>query len=1122
MPTIREVEESKEVLAPLSPPAHAPSLMSDIGSDEEDNSERWNQRPMPLWIELRATENPGFRVYLNTETNELSAVNPDALDDPDADATLARAWNPRQSRAIDESDEAAVKARAAHRCRECVDSMARQADLCLAQAPHVSPEMADAAAALKQAVVAARSALVTTSLKGVEAEEATVVDFLVGWKQLRWDFANNSAVDYFRASAARTDLQSVGFSQWHFPEYFSDQPLIGSCVKANCVVRLPANDRIQQTTVVVAVDELVGAVIRRAYSKLPRTSPNLGVEADYVLKVTGQNEFLAEDRPFFAYACVRKSLRDQADVELTLVRRPEPILTQEMNDKVAARLAAYHKKVNPDVPVLEKHTFGDLGSLTAIDYADVRCLTHLPMSGLNVPFRARVLGIENVNCDTFPRLTADISAVGLRACLFHGTQKLAWDHELPMLDVADTVHYHADLVGGYSSLVSMLPREVRVGFVVVGRKGEDKEVPLGWVCSQLVSPRGYMETGRVQYRLWAFPAKEGKKHGKKRDVDPNFLFRAATVDNGTVGIAKAVLHVQYPEYCLPVVAPLAAPYVDANTRLMGTELRRPLDKAQSQALAAVLCSDPLFDLNEDTRQLLWNCRHYLTDVPALLPKLLQCVCWGHQDARNEAHRMLRLWARPAQPIEALELLDARYPDYTVREYAVEVLRLLPDDDLQLYLLQMVQCLKFEPYHDSPLSRFLVERAVQNPYQIGHALYWHLKAELHDPMVCERFSVILELMLSHVGIFADELQKQVCVVKHMQKVAELIVQLKRELQYTNEEAMKEYTKELEKLNKTVFEPMGKFQLPLNPKIEATSLIVEKCRFMSSKMVPLWLVFKNADEHGGPIYVIFKSGDDLRQDLLTLQLLRVMDRLWLQQGLDMRLKPYSVIATGVNDEGEGVGMIEVVMNSATTSDIQREYGGGAMGALKLSPIDLFIREHNKDGKAHIRAVDNFVRSCAGYCVATFVLGIGDRHNGNIMVTKSGHLFHIDFGHFLGNFKKKFGVNRERAAFVFTPEMAYVMGGKDYKKHTLFNDFKKLCSKSFKVLRVNAGLLENLFILMVAAGMPELMKETDICYLREKLHLDKDSKQANKELHDELKKSLDSTYRRIDNYIHNIRHG
>jgi phosphatidylinositol kinase/protein kinase (PI-3 family) len=112
-------------------------------------------------------------------------------------------------------------------------------------------------------------------------------------------------------------------------------------------------------------------------------------------------------------------------------------------------------------------------------------------------------------------------------------------------------------------------------------------------------------------------------------------------------------------------------------------------------------------------------------------------------------------------------------------------------------------------------------------------------------------------------------------------------------------------------------------------------------MSSKKVPLWLVFQNADpESDFPIYVLFKSGDDLRQDILTLQILRLMDKIWLTDGLDTRLKPYRVIATGINDQKEGVGMIEVVPNSQTIAGIQEKFGG----AFEVTAIDQYIRLHN----------------------------------------------------------------------------------------------------------------------------------------------------------------------------------
>lgn len=52
----------------------------------------------------------------------------------------------------------------------------------------------------------------------------------------------------------------------------------------------------------------------------------------------------------------------------------------------------------------------------------------------------------------------------------------------------------------------------------------------------------------------------------------------------------------------------------------------------------------------------------------------------------------------------------------------------------------------------------------------------------------------------------------------------------------------------------------------------SLQIEKCKVMASKKKPLWLEFKCADPtalSNETIGIIFKHGDDLRQDMLILQ-------------------------------------------------------------------------------------------------------------------------------------------------------------------------------------------------------------------------------------------------------------
>ena len=680
-----------------------------------------------------------------------------------------------------------------------------------------------------------------------------------------------------------------------------------------------------------------------------------------------------------------------------------------------------------------------------------------------------------------------------------------------------------------------IPPQTRIGIRVMGlcelgEKKSNKAVPLAGVVITVFDYTNTLINGKHKLRLW--PSKElqlirDPKLGKHDNPPPRTLSMTHSPVGDNIENNSGILHIVFDTYELPVKAApasLKGTYNEISRLTRKKQNNKKLTVAEiaeesrqnSKATAQVDVEDrahiekghSLKELQLPEKKLMWRSREIAKERPALLPKFVQSVNYTDPDHVLIARKLVTHWKKQPHGTEAdyLELLDIRYQDPVIREYALWLISSMEDSEFKEYVLQLVQVLKYEPYHDSPLARLLIKRAIENPLEIGHRLYWNLKAEMYNPDIAERYGVLLSVYLQNAGVHRVLLWRQLEVNTALQEIAKKIKEKSkdRRIPYIREE--------IEKLNKRY----DKLLLCLNPKISLKSIVPEKCKVMSSKKLPLWLVFENSDPHGERYMALFKEGDDLRQDMMTLQMLRIMDKIWLQNKLDLKMNPYDCVSTG-----DGLGMIEAVKNSVTTAYIQQVHGGKIAGAFLKAPIDNFLREFNRSEELYKTSVGNFVHTCAGYCVATYVLGIGDRHADNIMVTQAGHLFHIDFGHFLGNFKKKFGINRERTAFVFTPEMHYVMIREDNIRPN-FEDFQAECCTAYNLLRQNANLFINLFKLMVPAAMPELMEADDINYMVDQLDLELAHNQANIRFVGEIQKSLDNTFRRFDNWIHNLKHG
>ncbi|XP_077088624.1 phosphatidylinositol 3-kinase C2 domain-containing subunit gamma isoform X2 [Siphateles boraxobius] len=515
--------------------------------------------------------------------------------------------------------------------------------------------------------------------------------------------------------------------------------------------------------------------------------------------------------------------------------------------------------------------------------------------------------------------------------------------------------------------------------------------------------------------------------------------------------------------CEPACDPACEPACDPACEPACEELQKRIaDVSQKHCLSL---------LTENEKVFLWSRRHACSSRNSLLHLVLgSAPQWRPQD-QPEIYGILQHWGISCE--EALFLLSHEFHDQFVHSVAVQNFQQMCDSQLEEFLPQLVQALKTEWDSDGPLVTLLLSRSLRC-IRIAQQLYWLLLDALEDGLYKSWVSQVLSALKHCCGrALRLELQRE-------SRLMDLLTHLSQRIHTADKHKRKDVFRRERWKIAGFFSDGRSVRLPLDPAVQVSGVNIE-------------------------------SGENLRQDMLVLQIVRLLDRMWRLERLDMRMVTYRCLSAGRDR-----GLVEVVQDAVTLATIHQEWG--LSGALREDTLEKWFHMRNKTKEDYEKAVLNFLHSCAGWCVVTFVLGICDRHNDNIMIKHSGHMFHIDFGKIMGNAQKFGSIRRDRTPFIFTPEMQrFITGGGENPQR--FHRFVELCCKAYNSLRTHTPLLLSLLQPMLAAGMPDMKDVRDLQYVHNNLRPHDSELEATSYFTRKIKESMESFPVKLNFLIHNM---
>lgn len=545
----------------------------------------------------------------------------------------------------------------------------------------------------------------------------------------------------------------------------------------------------------------------------------------------------------------------------------------------------------------------------------------------------------------------------------------------------------------------------------------------------------------------------------------------------------------------------------------GAEREMKPNPSVRDQLNNIMTYGPLHDITLDEKDTIWKFRYYLLRDKRALTKFVKSVNWKDVSESRQAAPLLSKWAE-IDVDDALELLGPQIDSPIVRAYAVERLKKADDDELLVYLLQLVQALKFEARPsetsegdaaaDSSLALFLINRA-SNSFTLGNYLHWYLMVEIDDhsdaqaPEHRELFAKVEYEFLIELEKTPEGAARRKIFLRQAELLT-ILTKISKDIRYAREDR----PRKISKLKKFLADPKNELinfealPLPLDPSVNVTGIFPDEASVLKSSLLPLLITFRTASNAKYPI--MFKTGDDLRQDQLVIQIITLMDRLLRKENLDLKLSPYRILATSTS-----AGAVQFLPSMSLAAAVAKHKGS----------LLAYLKTNNPDdsGPLGVRkeAMDTYIKSCAGYCVITYLLGVGDRHLDNLLISPSGHFFHVDFGYILGRDPKPFAPQMK-----ICKEMIEGMGG---TMHANYSAFKSYCFTAFTTLRKSSSLILNLFALMRDANIPDIKYERDraVMKVQERLMLDATEEEAIRGFERLIEESKDSWMPMVIDRVH-----